>query len=139
MVSLISTVLISVGYLSYMFQRAQEGGGTTDDGRFWAAVILIFIPVFIVGNVILHIVFSIINTLVTREQEPTITDEFDKLVELKATRNFYHIFMAGFLLSLVTLVAGLPSYVMFLVVIAAVVVAAVMQDISQLFYYRRGV
>jgi uncharacterized membrane protein len=139
-VSIIGTLAISAGYLFYMAQRAQQGGaGTSEDPRFWAGVILILIPVFVVFKVIFHVVFVVINVVATREEEPGITDEFDKMVELKSTRNFYHVFMAGFLLSLAALVIEQPLPTMFLVVIGTIVVAAVVQDISQLYYYRRGV
>jgi len=139
MVSLIGTLVISAGYFATMLERGREAGGLTQDVRFWAAFILILIPVYIGFKVVFHVVFVVVNTVATREEEPDITDEFDRLVELKATRNFYHTFMMGFVLSLVAVVLDQPPYVMFIVLIAAIMVASTVQDISQIYYYRRGV
>lgn len=140
LVSLVSSIVIAVGYFQFMFQRAAAHGvSTTDDLRFWAELILILVPVYVVFKVMFHVIFVVINAVATREAAPDITDEFDRLVELKSTRNFYHVFMVGFMLSLVVLVMEQPPYIMFVVLIVAVLAAIAMQEISQLYYYRRGV
>jgi hypothetical protein len=45
---------------------------------------------------VIQIVFSIINTIVTREKEPKIKDERDKLFDLRIARNSSTMFMIGF-------------------------------------------
>jgi hypothetical protein len=139
LVTLIGNLVISIGYFLVMFPRAQDATGITNDLRFWASFILILIPVSIVFNILFHILFVIINVVATREETPDITDEFDKLVNLKSTRNFYHVFMIGFALSLLALVVEQPPYVMFIVLNAAIVVASITQSVSEIYYYRRGV
>lgn len=138
--SLLGTVIISVFYFINVFQRYQtEQPASGDEFRFWAAAILIYVPVSIVLKIIVHIVFVIINTVATQEKQPTITDELDKLVNLKATRNFYHVFMAGFLLALLPVAVGQPPFVMFTIFLLGIFAAAFALDASQFYFYRRGV
>ncbi len=139
-VSLITTLLIFPLYSTYMFQKYQEGSfSSTDEFRFWGAFILILIPVSIVAKIIIHIVFSIINTIATNEKEPSITDELDKLIVLKATRNSHYVFVLGFLLSMVPLVMDMPLFVMFIILIISGFVSEVVGTVTQLYLYRRGV
>lgn len=140
MVSLLGNIVIALGYFFYLAQRVEEGGTVVrNDLRFWAAAILILIPVYVVFHVLFQVVFLAAYVAATGEKDLDLTDEFDRMVELKSTRNFYHMFMAGFLLSLGALVVEQPPYVMFLIVLAGVVAASIVQDLSQFFYYRRGV
>ncbi|QYR21770.1 hypothetical protein KZ483_01620 [Paenibacillus sp. sptzw28] len=139
-VSLITTLLILPLYCMYVFQRYQERSfNSADELSFWGAFILILIPVSIAAKIIIHIVFSTINTIATKEKEPSITDEFDKVIGLKATRNSHYVFMIGFLLSMVPLVMNMPPYVMFIILIASGFVSEVVGTVTQLYLYRRGV
>lgn len=139
-VSLLSTLLIFAAYWMFVLQKYSEASlSPTNVFSFWAAVILILIPVTILLKIILHIVFSIINTIATQEVEPSITDELDNLIELKAIRNSYYVFMLGFLLAMGMLVANLPPAAMFITLIFSLIVGLMMFDLSQLYFYRRGV
>lgn len=140
LVSLFGTILVATLYFGYVFQKyeAQSFGADTDF-RFWASVILILIPVMIIAKVIIHTVFVVINIAATREEEPSITDERDKLIELRSTSNAYHGFMVGFLISMGALVADQPPYVMFLIMTLALITSTIIWDISQLYFYRNGV
>ena len=138
--SLIGTILISALYGVFIFQRAQEDGvGLTNDPHFWASALLLYIPVSALLKVIVIVVFVVINAVMNQEEDPELTDERDKLVELKSTVNFYHVFMVGFLLALLTQVFSLPLYVMFSVIWLSMFAGGMVLDISQFFYYRRGV
>ncbi|KRF34594.1 hypothetical protein [Paenibacillus sp. Soil787] len=139
-VSLFATLLIFSIYSVYVFQKYQEGSfHTSNEFSFWGAFILILIPVSIVAKVIIHIVFSIINTLATKEKEPFITDELDKLIALKSTRNSHYVFIIGFLLSMIPLVMDQPPYVMFIILIGSGLLSEVVGISTQLYLYRRGV
>ncbi len=139
-VYLISNILVSVVYLGFVLQQYQALGLTSDnDIRFWGASILIFIPVQIVTRILIHIIFSIMNTVVTKEEEPTIMDEFDKRIELKSALNFYHTFMFGFVMAMVAVALNQPTSVMFFILMITIVIAGFVGDISQLYYYRKGV
>jgi len=138
-VSLISTILITAFYFAYVFQKYPDASAyTADVFHFWGSTILILIPVSIVAKIIIYIVFSIINTVATNEQEPSFSDERDKLIELKSTRNSLYVFMVGFLLSMIPLVMSMPPAVMFIILIVAGILSEMAGDISQLYFYRRG-
>lgn len=139
-VSLVSNILIFTFYYIYVLQLYQEQSlKSTDDFSFWGAVILIFIPVSIVIKIIIHIVFSIINTIATNEEEPSFSDELDKLIDLKATRNFCFAFLAGFFLSMGSLVIKMPPIVMFNILLFSMIVSGIIIDITQLYFYRKGI
>jgi hypothetical protein len=139
-VSLISNILITALYCAYMIQRFPEGDAySVDVFHFWGSFFLILIPVSIVAKIVLFIIFSIINAIATREEESSITDERDKLIELKATMNSLYVFILGFLLAMGSLVVDMPPSVMFIIFICSGVVSGMASDISQFYFYRKGV
>jgi len=124
----------------FVFQRYQEAGvASAESFKFWGAVILILIPVTIVAKIIIHIIFSIINTITTKEKEPSFFDELDKLIELKATRNSHYVFTVGFVLSMVPLVMDMSPSVMFVILILSGLLSEIVGVSTQLYLYRRGV
>jgi uncharacterized membrane protein len=139
-VNLISGVLITVIYSAYMIQRYPEAGLYSPDVfRYWGAFFLILIPVSIVARIIIFISFYIINTIATREEEPSITDERDRLIELKSGRNGFYVFIAGFLLAMASLVIDQPPAMMFIILVCTGVTSEVVSTISEFYFYRRGV
>lgn len=138
-VSLISTLLIPTLYFLYMFQGYPEGDAySIEVYRFWGRFILILIPVSIVAKIIIYIVFSIINTIATREEEPSVSDERDRLIELKSTRNSFYVFIVGFFLGMGSIVMEMPPSVMFALLIFFGMLAELVGELSQLYFYRRG-
>jgi hypothetical protein len=139
-VSLISTFLIFGSYWLYVFQKHPFGSLDQENTlSFWGSFILILIPVTIAAKIIISIVFTVINRIATNEQEPSFSDELDKLIELKATRNSHYVFLLGFVLSMVTLVMDMPANTMFIILICSGFVSEVIGYISQLYFYRKGV
>jgi hypothetical protein len=108
------------------------------DFRFWGITILLIVPAQIVVNIVTHIIFNILNTIATREKMPSFSDELDKLVELRANRNAYTVFMIGFLLSMGTLALDMPPYVMFNALVISLFTASIVWSSSQLYFYRKG-
>ena len=140
LLAIISSIVIAAVYFAYMLQRAAaDGVDVEQDSRFWASSILILIPVSIVARIVIHIFFSIGNTIATRERETELLDERDKLIELKSSQNGSSVFIIGFIASLVTVVVGLPPAAMFITLIVAGLLSALVTEVSQLLYYRRGV
>ncbi|WP_205690219.1 hypothetical protein [Chengkuizengella sediminis] len=138
-VSLINNLLISIGFCIYVIQKYLEGSvNSTNVFSFWGSLFLFLIIVSIVVHIILHILFAIINTIATKEEIPTITDERDKLIELKATRISYYVFITGFGLSMGSLVLDMPPTVMFSVLFIFGFSATIIEDISKFYFYRRG-
>jgi uncharacterized membrane protein len=138
-VSIIGTIIISIGYAAYMAQRYPFVDLYSPEVfRFWGAYFLILILVTIVAKIIIAIVFSILNTIATGEAEPSITDERDHLIDLKATRNGMWLFILGFVLAMVALVMGQPPAVMFLIILCGGMVSDLISDFSEFYFYRRG-
>lgn len=138
-VAITSSILITAVYSSYMIQRyPQTDAYSPEVFRFWGAYFMILIPVSIVARIIIHIVFSIINTIATRENEPSIMDERDKLIELKSSHNSGWVFIVGFILAMGAAAIGQPPAVMFIIMLCAGLLSDVMSELAQFFYYRRG-
>lgn len=137
---LISNLTVPAVYYSNVYRKFQSGEfSDLGDTRMWASIILIAIPIYIAANILMMILVNIVHTAATREEHKDIVDEMDKIIELKATRNFYHCFMIGFLLALGSQYMRMGIHSMFIIFIVTIVVASLINEISQLYYYRRGV
>ncbi len=138
--ALVSNVLTCIIYFGDVFRRFLDRGPEAgSEFAFWGAAILLFIPVAVFFNVVVTIVFTIINTITQGEQEPAITDERDQMVELKATRNFFFVFMGGFILAMGALAVGNPPGTMFVILLFTLLASGATLEASKFIYYRRGV
>jgi len=138
-VTAISLVVIFVCYSLYVYDKyIAENFAILNDFKFWGKAFLILIPVTIVSQIIIHIVFAIINKIVTNEDMETKTDERDKLIELRAIRISHWIFTIGFLLSMVTQVIGMAPYVMFLTLVSSGFISGIVSEMVKLHFYRKG-
>jgi hypothetical protein len=138
-VSAISSVLILGFYSVYVYHKYMAGNiGLLNDFRFWGKAFLILIPVTIVAQITIHIVFAIINKIVTNEDMPTISDERDKLIELKAIRISHLIFTIGFMLAMGSQAIGMQPWIMFVSLIFSGFTAAIVSEITKIYYYRKG-
>jgi uncharacterized membrane protein len=102
-------------------------------------VFLIFIGVSIVARIIIYIIFTIFNTIAMQKEEKEILDERVKLIKLKATRNSHHAFSITFMLAILALAIGMPVYGIFIAFIACCVLSEIVENVSQLYYNRKGV
>ena len=138
-VSMISSVLISVLYSFFLIQRyLLMDKELINDPQFWGSAFLIFILVSIVANILITIAFIIYYRLTEKEEEPSFSDERDKLIALKGTRNASYIFSIGVVLAMTSQVFNLPLYVMFIMIVLAGLVSSVVDDLTQFLLYRRG-
>lgn len=136
---LISTLLVIMFYCIYVFQvHPDKSLDDATDFKFYGITILLIVPAMILVNIIAHIVFNIINVIATNEKVPAISDELDQLVELRANRNAYTVFMIGFLLSMGTMALGMPPYVMLNSLVAALFAASITWSSSHIYFYRKG-
>lgn len=139
-VSLISTLLIFGTYSLYMYPRHPKGGlESLETFRYWGSFVLILILFSIVAHIIISIFFNIIFRITTGEKEPTFADELDKLIDLKANRNSFFVFIIGFLLAMGSLVIYQPSQVMFIILIISGFISDVTGTVTKLYHYRKGV
>ena len=139
LVTLISSILIMGFYSLYVYHKYIVGNlSILNDFSFWGRAFLILIPVSIIAQIIIHIIFFIINKIVTNENVPTITDERDKLIELKAIRISHWTFISGFLLSMGSQAIDMQPWVMFILLFSSGLAASIASDIAMIYYYRRG-
>ncbi|MCI0713568.1 MAG: hypothetical protein L0154_25655 [Chloroflexi bacterium] len=132
---LISSLLVFTFYWLYVLQLNREGDLESTN---WGIVILVLVPVHVVVNVILEVLFVIINTVTEGEQEPSVVDEFDQSIQLRATRNAYLVFIIGFLIAMGTVALEMPMYVMFNLLVFSFFLTEVVWSTSHLYFYRRG-
>ena len=138
-VSLLSTLLLAAFFLAYVLPRYPSGNPYAPEVfHFWGWVVVILVPVSIVANIAVSIVFSIIYTMATQEQASSFADERDKFIELRALRNALYVFTCGFFLAMVTLAIGMPPSVMFIVLMCSGYGSGLVGNISQLCLYRQG-
>ncbi|MBS4196490.1 hypothetical protein [Lederbergia citri] len=139
-VSLISAILIFGTYCLYMFPQRPEGGlESLETFRYWGSFVLILTLFSIIAHILISIFFNIIFRMTTGEKEPTFADELDKLIELKANRISFFVFIIGFLLAMGSLVIYQPSQVMFIILIFSGFISDVTGSITKLYHYRKGV
>ena len=137
--TLISNVLIFAAYLIIIIGMYQDGRFDGDDAaRLVGQSILILIGAQIIGNIIVSIAVAIIHAIATREQEPDITDERDKLIELRALRLSFLLFGMTFVGGIAALAFGSTYFVAFQVLIAAGAISDVIGNLFRLRLYRRG-
>ncbi len=138
--NLISSILITVFYCAYMIRRYPQAEAYSQEVfQYWGSFFLILVIVSIVVKLIVYIIFSVINTVVTKEQEPSIIDERDQMIELKSARNGGYVFIIGFLIAMIFNSAGQVPALMFVILLCAGLASDMISSISEFFYYRRGV
>ncbi|MBS4223758.1 hypothetical protein [Lederbergia citrea] len=139
-VSLIGAILIFVSYCLYMYPQYPEGGlESIETFRYWGSFVLILTLVSIIAHIMISIIFNIVFRMTTREKEPRFADELDKLIELKAFRNSFFVFILGFLVAMGSLIIYQPLQVMFIILIFSGFISDVTGSITKFYHYRRGV
>ncbi len=139
-INIISGLLITLIYGWLVYQRQITGQiDLTADYSSWGLVFLYFILVSIVARIIIYIIFHIINAIATRDDKIPAEDERDKLIKLKATRNSHYIFSSGFVMSVMALAFGMPVYWIFIAFVIVGLLAEIIDNGSQIYYYRKGV
>jgi hypothetical protein len=138
-VSLITTLIVSVPYMWYVFQQFRSSNFTTaEEFNFWAIALLVLIPIRIVAEIVIHIIMSIITAIVTQKDEESLTDERDELIELKRTRNSTFAFIIGFVVSLVVVYFVKTPSSMFIVIFISGFLSELVGIFSQIYYYKKG-
>ena len=139
-VNILSGLLITGIFAWIVYQRHMQGRfDLTEDYSKWGIIFLIFIGVSIAARIIIYIIFHIINYIATREEDIPVSDERDKLIKLKATRNSHYVFSGGFVISVFALAIGMPVYGIFIVFIITGLLSEIVDNGSQLYYQRKGV
>lgn len=139
-VNIFSGLLITAIYAWIVYQKHMQGQfDLTEDFSRWGVILLVFMGVSIVARIIIYIIFHILNYIATREEDIPKEDERDKLIKLKATRNSYYVFSVGFILGVISLALGMPVYCIFIAFVGSGLLAEIVDNSSQMYYYRKGV
>ncbi len=156
-VSIITGLSVLVVYLLSSNRLYQSEVLGPDDLRAWSIRILTFIGigigVFIVTEIVFNIMLSISESVkqsikngTCDEKEIEITlktemliDEMDKLIELKSTRVGFLVVGIGFIGALVSQVLHYPPFVLLNVIFLTFSLSSVLQSVSQIYFYRRGI
>jgi hypothetical protein len=156
-VSIITGVIILAAYIIYSYGRYQTGTISSDDLKVWAGIILIFIGIGVISTIIIQIIFHILLSISIaiqenmktgkcddKEIEKTInaqmlTDEMDKLIELKSMKVGFVIAGIGFVIALTTQLLNYPAAVLLNVMFISFSVGSIFEGLTQIYYYRRGI
>ena len=101
---------------------------------FWGASIVLLVPVMILSRIICYVFYSILNLVFTRK-----TEEFGKLIKLRATKNFSTTFMLGFVITMGLLVLGITITTMFKLLFFSLAAAFIAHSITEFYYTRKGI
>ena len=139
LVSLVSNVLVFGVFFAIILGMYHDGRFDGEDaGRVIGQAILWLIGAQILAHIVGHILFAIGSAVATGEEEPDITDERDKLIELRALRISFYLFGAAFLGVVVAMALGTSFVVAFLSINSALAIADALGNIVRLRLYRRG-
>lgn len=140
LVTLIATIFILGLYSLYVYNKyIVPDSEIINNFKFWGRSFIILIPVAIVAQILIHIIFAIINKIITNEDIPTIDDERDKLIELKSIRISHWIFTLGFLLAMGSQAIDMDPWVMFTTLFCSGFLSGIVSEAAKLYYYRKGV
>jgi hypothetical protein len=138
-VSFLSSLLITGAYSVYMRQHYPDAEAySAETFQFWGQFFLLLIAVTIVAKIIIQIVFYILNTIITQEEENDKLDERDRLIEFKSDRNALYTFSIGFLLAMIAVAAGMSPEAMFVLLLGGGLASELVSQASQFYFYRRG-
>jgi len=139
-VSMVSVTIIFGSFCLYLYpQFPKDGLESLQTFRFWGSFVFSLIVVSMIANIIINIVFNIVYRITTGEKEPRFEDELDNIINLKATRNSFFVFILGFLLAMGSLIILQPSQLMFIILITSGFMSDVTGSVTRLYHYRKGV
>ena len=133
------------------------GAIAPDDMKAWAGIILIFIGIGVASTIVIQIIFHILLSIVIAIQEKVrtgscddkkiektigaemVTDEMDKLIELKSMRVGFIIAGIGFVVALATQILSYPPAVLINVMFIAFSAGSLLEGLTQIYFYRRGI
>jgi hypothetical protein len=138
-VSLISTMLLAAFFLGYVLPRYPAGNPYAPEVfHFWGLAVVILVPVSIIANIAVSIVFSIVYAMAMQEKASPFSDERDRFIQLRSLRIALYAFTCGFFLAMGSLAIGMPPSVMFIILMCSGYGSGLVGNVSQLYLYRKG-
>ncbi len=137
-ISIITQIIIFIAfYPNVLGQLCNQGLPSEESLAIWGKFFLIWLAANIIIKLVVFIIFKIITDTFSKDKEPTIRDERDHLIELKAIRNFCFTFAFGFFLAMATLFFKQPIDIMFTILAFSCLLSGLTLDGSYIFYYER--
>lgn len=155
--SMLTGILIIAAYCIYAFGKYQSGAVAENDIKFWAITMLVFIGIGVVAAIVIQIIFHILLSIAmaVKEQVQTgkcddkeleknielemVTDEMDKLIELKSMRVGFAVAGIGFVAGLGAVILNYSPAVMMNILFLAFSAGSLFEGFAQIYFYRRGV
>lgn len=138
--SLFNTLLTLGLYALYVYNNYMAGNPEiVYDMMFLGKAFLVLIPIAIIVQIVMHILFAIFNKILTKEDPPKKEDEMDKLIELKSIRMSHWVFIVGFFAAMASQALGMAPFVMFLSFVVSGFLAGIISDVSKIWFYRKGI
>jgi hypothetical protein len=140
LLTIFSLLLIPGIYALYVYYKfVADNPAIINDFSFWGKRFFILVPIIVTALIIIHIVFAIIHKIVTNEDIPTLTDEMDRLIDLKSIRISRWVTSSFFLLALGTQAIGMQPWVMLATLVASCFLGGVVEGIAKIYFYRKGI
>lgn len=144
--NIISSIIITGVYSIIIYQKYLNGSfDTSNIFRFWAIIILIFIPISIIARIIIMIIFHVMESVIQTAKgeevdlDMDITDERDKLIEMKAAKVSMMVFALGFVIALAVQLLEVSNHSFFIIMILSGFLSEIVSDTLSIIYYRKGV
>ena len=139
-VNIITTLLVYGIYYGIVYQEyGMRVMSPEEELQYWGKTMLLIIPIAMASKIVIYIIFNITNRLVTRERHPGFEDERDRIIALTSTRNAFIVFGFGFLGALGAIAYGMPLRSMFIFMIVAGLLSDLFDNLSQLYFHRKGI
>jgi hypothetical protein len=140
-ISLISLLTVSTTYFSYIYSGFVNSSlSGTEELKYWAGAILAIIPIRIILQIILIIIFKIIEAIANNGKvSPDIKDERDKLIELRGDNISGNFFVFCFVVSLVGVYYfSFDLSMMFIFIFIAGYISELLGIIAKIYFYNKG-
>jgi hypothetical protein len=135
--AIVTGSILVVVYFSVALSRVEAVGPDVEElVRFWAASILILVPVGVVVAIVTAILGAIVYRITAGEDPPTIEDERDRTIELKSNQVSQAIFVLAFVASMVPVVLGASVSALFMVLVGGGFIAHVVGEVARILMYR---
>jgi hypothetical protein len=139
-VSLISALIVFVLYALYALDLYQDGHFSGPEASSLvgkSAFLMIIVGIGV--RIVVQILFSVTEAIVTQEKDHPVTDERDKLIELKGMQIAFISFCFSFLALMGILALDMLSpHMVILLTILSLYLASIVADSIKIFLYRRG-
>lgn len=149
--SMVAGAALIASYIIYVLNKRAP---VQEDVAMWALTILIFIGISIITNIVIQILFHIIYSvgIAAKEQKlddkeveriiesESMEDEFDKIINLKASQVGYIFAGIGFIVALAGLAFfGSSSVISLHIMLGAFFIGNLVEGCISIHFYERGV